>query len=74
MALHPDFPESPHEIADPSVRWLPDNEALRDTGYGRLLPPLVHEIRKQVKVLQDNSYRDAAETSSNTIMIVEVIV
>ena len=24
MALHPNFPESPHEIIDPSVRWLPD--------------------------------------------------
>ena len=29
MALHPDFPESPHEIIDPSVRWLPADEALR---------------------------------------------
>ena len=50
MALHPDFPESPHEIADPSVRWLPDNEALRDTGYGRLLPPLVHKEVKTSEV------------------------
>ncbi len=63
MALHPDFPESPHEIIDPSVRWLPDNEALRDTGYGKLLPPLVHEIRKQVKEWRDNRYSGAAETS-----------
>ena len=23
MALHPDFPESPHEIIDPAVRWFP---------------------------------------------------
>ena len=28
MALHPDFPESPHEIIDPSVRWFPADEAL----------------------------------------------
>ena len=63
MALHPDFPESPHVVLDPSVRWLPDNEALRDTGYGRLLPPLVHEIRKEVKAWRDDGYSGAAETS-----------
>ena len=63
MALHPDFPESPHEIIDPSVRWLPDNEELRDTGYGKLLPPLVHKIRKEVKAWRDNGYSGAAETS-----------
>ena len=63
MALHPDFPESPHEIIDPSVRWFPADEALRDTDYGKLLPPLVHEIRKEVKVWRDNSYSGATETS-----------
>ena len=63
MALHPDFPESPHEIIDPTVRWFPADEALRDTDYGKLLPPLVHEIREQVKVWRDNSYNGASETS-----------
>ena len=63
MALHPDFPESPHEIIDPSVRWLPDNEALRDTNYRELLPPLVRKIRKEVKAWRDNSYSGATETS-----------
>ena len=63
MALHPDFPESPHEIIDPSVRWLPDNEALRDTNYRELLPPLVHKIREQVKGWRDDSYSGATDTS-----------
>ena len=63
MALHPDFPESPHEIIDPSVRWLPDNEALRDTHYRELLPPLVHKIREQVKVWRDDGYSGATNTS-----------
>ena len=63
MALYPDFPESPHEIIDPSVRWLPDNEALRDTNYRELLPPLVHKIREQVKAWRDNRYNGATETS-----------
>ncbi len=30
MALHPGFPESPHQISDPSVRWFPADEELRD--------------------------------------------
>ncbi len=63
MALHPDFPESPHGIIDPSMRWLPDNEALRDTNYRELLPPLVRKIREQVKAWRDNGYNGAAETS-----------
>ena len=63
MALHPDFPESPHEIIDPSVRWFPADEALRDTDYGKLLPPLVHEIREKVKEWRDNGYSGATETS-----------
>ena len=63
MAPHPDFPESPHEVIDPAVRWLPDNEALRDTHYRELLPPLVHKIREQVKVWRDDGYSGATNTS-----------
>ena len=63
MALHRDFPESPHEIIDPSVRWLPDQSLLFDVGYEMLLPPLVQKIREQVKRWRDNNYSDASETS-----------
>ena len=63
MALHPNFPKSPHEIINPSVRWFPADEALRNTDYGKLMPPLVHEIRKQVKEWRDDGYSGAAETS-----------
>ena len=63
MALHPDFPESPHEIIDPSVRWLPDQTLLFDLGYEMLLPPLVQKIREQVKTWRDNNYSGATETS-----------
>jgi type III restriction enzyme len=31
MALHPDFPTSPHAILDPAIRWFPADEAMRDT-------------------------------------------
>ena len=30
MALHPDFPGSPHAILDPAIRWFPADEALPD--------------------------------------------
>lgn len=63
MALHPDFPESPHEIIDPSVRWLPDQSLLFDLGYGMLLPPLVQKIREAVKTWRDDNYNGASETS-----------
>ena len=63
MALHPDFPESPHAIIDPKVRWLPDQSLLFGMEYGMLLPPLVQKIREQVKMWRDNNYRGASETS-----------
>ena len=67
MALHPDFPESPHAIIDPSLRWFPADEALRDTGYGKLIPPLVHKIRKQVGAWREDGYREASETSRSLL-------
>jgi len=63
MALHKDFPKSPHEILDPSVRWFPADEALRKEGYEKLLPPLVDKIRKEVKQWRDSNYEGASETS-----------
>ncbi|MDE0043330.1 MAG: hypothetical protein OXT74_14925, partial [Candidatus Poribacteria bacterium] len=67
MALHPDFPESPHAISGPSVRWFPADEELRDTAYGKLIPPLVHKIREKVMTWRDTGYRDAAETSKSLL-------
>lgn len=63
MALHPDFPESPHAIIDPSVRWLPDQSLLFDLEYSMLLPPLVHKIREQVATWRDDNYGGSSETS-----------
>jgi type III restriction enzyme len=63
MALHKDFPDSPHAILDPSVRWFPADEALRSSSFEKLLPPLVHELRKLVKAWRDSGYANASETS-----------
>ncbi len=49
MALHPKFPQSPHAVLDPGVRWLPADEILRETSMEKLMPPLVDKLRKKVK-------------------------
>ena len=63
MALHKDFPSSPFSILDPSIRWIPADDALRETAANKLLPPLVDELRKQVKAWRDGGYKGATETS-----------
>ncbi|MBI4239119.1 MAG: DEAD/DEAH box helicase family protein [Deltaproteobacteria bacterium] len=63
MALHPKFPQSPYAILDPELRWFPADEALREKDYGKLLPPLVAKLRKEVKAWRDSGYKDASATS-----------
>lgn len=63
MALHPNFPKSPHEVLDPAVRWFPADETLREQGYEKLLPPLVAQLRKKVKEWRDGGYEGASHTS-----------
>ena len=66
MALHKDFPSDPHAILDPSIRWFPADEALRE-NMGKLLPPLVPELRKRVKVWRDSGYAGATDTSRSLL-------
>jgi len=63
MALHKNFPKSPHEILDPKIRWFPADEALREKGYEKLLPPLVHTLRQEIKKWRDNNYEGVSNTS-----------
>jgi type III restriction enzyme len=63
MALHPEFPESPYVVLDPSVRWFPADETLRETGADKLMPPLVPELRKKVKDWRESGYVGATPTS-----------
>ena len=67
MALHPDFPDSPHAILAPDLRWFPADEALRETGVEKLMPPLVAEIRRRVKEFRDAGYADASPTSRSLL-------
>jgi len=63
MALHKDFPKSPYDILDPEIRWFPADEALREKTYDKLLPPLVANLRRQVKNWRDSNYEGAKNTS-----------
>jgi len=63
MALHPDFPTSPHAILPPETRWFPADESLRDHRMDQLMPPLVATLRKKVKEFRDGGYVGATETS-----------
>jgi type III restriction enzyme len=63
MAVHPDFPTSPHAILDPAVRWFPADEALRTTTMDKLMPPLVPKLRREVQAFRSSGYRRATETS-----------
>ena len=67
MALHKDFPASPHDILDPSIRWFPADEALRASSFEKLMPPLVPELRKQVKSWWDSGYAKATEISCSLL-------
>ena len=67
MALHPNFPDSPHAILAPDLRWFPADEALRETGVEKLMPPLVAEIRRKVQAFRDAGYDGASPTSRSLL-------
>ena len=67
MALHPEFPSSPFELLDPSIRWFPADENLRETTADKLMPPLVPELRKKVKEWRESGYVGATETSKTLL-------
>jgi type III restriction enzyme len=67
MALHPDFPTSPHVVLDPKVRWFPADEALRESTMDKLIPPLVPQLRKLVRKWRESGYKGATDTSRSLL-------
>ena len=67
MALHPKFPKSPYEVLDPSLRWFPADEDLREKSYDKLLPPLVAKLRIKVKEWRASNYDGASSTSKSLL-------
>jgi len=67
MGLHKDFPKSPFDILDPSVRWFPADEDLRGSIADKLMPPLVPELREQVKAWRNSGYEGSSATSKQLL-------
>lgn len=67
MALHKDFPSSPHAILDPAIRWFPADEALRETSMDKLMPPLVATLRKKVREFRNGGYVGATGASKSLL-------
>lgn len=67
MALHSDFPISPYTILEPTIRWFPADEILRDTTMDKLMPPFVPRLRREVKEFRDGGYVGATETSRSLL-------
>ena len=63
MSLHPRFPSSPYEVLDPEQRWFPAAEDLRTTALEKLLPPLVAQVRREIKIWRESGYLGASQTS-----------
>ena len=59
------FITDPFEIMNPDIRWVPGSgqKDLFQSAYDKLLPPLVHKIRKAVKKWRDNEYEGISQTS-----------
>ncbi len=63
MPLPPGFPASPHDILDPGARWVPDEPDERMEK----LPPLVQQLREQVKEWRDKDYAKATDTGRSLL-------
>ncbi len=67
MALHPEFPSSPHAVLRPEIRWFPADETLRETGMEKLMPPLVPALRRKVRDFRESGYAGASDTSRSLL-------
>ncbi len=65
MPLNSAFPIDPHAILDPDIRWYPGDQQdqFTQSGYARLLPPLVYKIRQGVKAWRNTRYAGASDTT-----------
>jgi len=68
MSLHPEFPVSPYDPLIPVHRWFPADEALRESRYEKLLPPLVAKIREEVHDWRSGGYLGASPTTKALLL------
>jgi type III restriction enzyme len=63
MPLGVGFPKDPFAIIDPKLRWYPGDQELELEESGKLLPPLVSDIRIGVDEWRRKGYPGASKTS-----------
>jgi len=61
------FPVSPYQVIDPSDRWYPGFDELELEDAGRLIPPLVSEIRIGVHAWRNGGYTGVSKTSRDLL-------
>src|SRR5687768_16291882 len=66
MGLDKDFPNDPHAVLDPSIRWYPADADIKSQG-DRLMPQLVPILRRKVQEFRDSGYVGAAATSASLL-------
>jgi len=57
------FPDSPYAVIAPEQRWYPGSAELALEEAGKLIPPLVAEIRQGVHTWRKSGYQGASKTS-----------
>lgn len=67
MPLSADFPQDPHVLLDPSIRWYPGEQNVLGDTFTLLLPPLVHKIREHVKSWRNRGYEGACHTTKSLL-------
>jgi type III restriction enzyme len=63
VPLSADFPTDPYSVIGPEQRWYPGTEELGLDEAGKLVPPLVAEIRAGVHEWRLSGYAGASHTS-----------
>lgn len=66
MGLSKHFPRSPFEIIEPNHRWFPADDELEDKK-DNLLPPLVPQVREEVKIWRDRGYPGLSNTTRSLL-------
>lgn len=68
MTIHPSFSANPYKILDPNTRWVPGDMDIQTAGgREKLIPPLVHKIRNNVKEWRHAVYNGASQTSKSLL-------
>lgn len=66
MGISNKFPKSPYDIIEPNYRWFPDINDIEEDQHN-LLPPLVSQIREEVKIWRDRKYPGLSNTTRSLL-------